>query len=71
MSYIYLVLLPPSLTVKSYSRQCDALRLGEFPTAEKLQWHGSVPNLPDWSDSSRFVAFSLVKSAYCSSLVSE
>ncbi|KAG6557828.1 hypothetical protein Mapa_000595 [Marchantia paleacea] len=46
----------------NFRRQCDALRLGEFPTAEKLQWHGSVPNLPDWSDSSRFVAFSLVDS---------
>ncbi|KAL3692101.1 hypothetical protein R1sor_005752 [Riccia sorocarpa] len=44
----------------NFRRQSDALRLGEFPTAEKLQWHGLLPNTPDWSETSRFVAFSLV-----------
>jgi hypothetical protein len=37
-----------------------ALRLGEFPTAERLEWHGTTPNTPDWSETSRFVAFTLV-----------
>ncbi|CAM6086686.1 unnamed protein product [Calypogeia fissa] len=45
-----------------FRSQCEALRLGEFPTAERLQWHGVTPNTPDWSEKSRFVAFSLADS---------
>jgi hypothetical protein len=34
--------------------------LNDFPTAERLQWHGHDPGTPDWSETSRFVAFTLV-----------
>ncbi|CAN6452621.1 unnamed protein product [Victoria cruziana] len=43
-----------------FRRECESLGLDDFPTAERLQWHGHVPGSPDWSESSRFVAFSLV-----------
>ncbi|CAM6035531.1 unnamed protein product [Sphagnum compactum] len=43
-----------------FRRDTEALRLGEFPTAERLQWHGTTPNTPDWSETSRFVAFTLL-----------
>lgn len=46
-------------------RECESLGLDDFPTAERLQWHGHVPGNPDWSESSRFVAFSLVSSPQC------
>ncbi|XWS52299.1 hypothetical protein CRYUN_Cryun11dG0056100 [Craigia yunnanensis] len=39
--------------------ECESLGLNDFPTAEKLQWHGHTPGMPDWSDTSRFVAFTL------------
>jgi len=31
----------------------------EFPTAETLTWHGKLPNEPDWSEESRFIAWTL------------
>ncbi|XP_031499987.1 isoamylase 1, chloroplastic isoform X2 [Nymphaea colorata] len=43
-----------------FRRECESLGLDDFPTAERLQWHGHVPGNPDWSESSRFVAFSLI-----------
>ncbi|KAJ7517436.1 hypothetical protein O6H91_21G024500 [Diphasiastrum complanatum] len=43
-----------------FRRQSEALGLEDFPTAERLQWHGTSPNIPDWSETSRFVAFTLV-----------
>ncbi|KAH9305809.1 hypothetical protein KI387_010213, partial [Taxus chinensis] len=42
--------------------ECESLGLEDFPTAERLQWHGHQPEMPDWSESSRFVAFTLVDS---------
>jgi len=39
---------------------CESLCLDDFPTAQKLQWHGHQPAVPDWSTTSRSVAFSLV-----------
>ncbi|CAN4084915.1 unnamed protein product [Withania somnifera] len=39
---------------------CESLGLDGFPTAERLQWHGHAPRTPDWSETSRFVAFTLV-----------
>uniref|UniRef100_A0A1J3HWY0 isoamylase n=1 Tax=Noccaea caerulescens TaxID=107243 RepID=A0A1J3HWY0_NOCCA len=42
--------------------ECESLGLNDFPTAERLQWHGLAPGMPDWSETSRFVAFSLVDS---------
>eukprot|EP01018_Ginkgo_biloba_P027663 Gb_26115 [translate_table: standard] len=42
--------------------ECESLGLEEFPTAERLQWHGHLPEIPDWSESSRFVAFTIVDS---------
>ncbi|XP_024544840.1 isoamylase 1, chloroplastic [Selaginella moellendorffii] len=44
----------------NFRRQSESLGLGDFPTAERLEWHGVVPETPDWSETSRFVAFSLV-----------
>ncbi|KAH6779241.1 isoamylase 1 [Perilla frutescens var. hirtella] len=46
----------------NFRRECESLGLNDFPTAERLQWHGHAPGLPDWSDSSRFVAFTLIDS---------
>ncbi|MBA0841796.1 hypothetical protein Goarm_001658 [Gossypium armourianum] len=45
-----------------FRRECESLRLNDFPTAERLQWHGHTPGKPDWSDTSRFVAFTLIDS---------
>lgn len=42
--------------------ECESLGLDDFPTAERLQWHGHHPGAPDWSGTSRFVAFSLMDS---------
>ncbi|XP_010505692.1 PREDICTED: isoamylase 1, chloroplastic-like [Camelina sativa] len=42
--------------------ECESLGLNDFPTAKRLQWHGVAPEVPDWSEISRFVAFSLVDS---------
>ncbi|KAL8152530.1 hypothetical protein V2J09_010290, partial [Rumex salicifolius] len=39
--------------------ECESLGLKDFPTAERLRWHGLAPERPDWSDGSRFVAFTL------------
>ncbi|KAK6944677.1 Glycoside hydrolase, family 13, N-terminal [Dillenia turbinata] len=43
-------------------KECESLGLNDFPTAERLQWHGHLPGRPDWSDTSRFVAFTLIDS---------
>ncbi|KAL5699433.1 isoamylase [Ranunculus cassubicifolius] len=45
-----------------FRKECESLGLDDFPTADRLQWHGHTPGLPDWSESSRFVAFSLIDS---------
>ncbi|XP_007014466.2 PREDICTED: isoamylase 1, chloroplastic isoform X1 [Theobroma cacao] len=45
-----------------FRRECESLGLNDFPTAERLQWHGHTPGMPDWSDRSRFVAFTLIDS---------
>ncbi|KAF3338876.1 isoamylase 1 [Carex littledalei] len=42
-----------------FRREWECLGLDDFPTAERLQWHGHQPAKPDWSDTSRFVAFSI------------
>ncbi|XP_073011594.1 isoamylase SU1, chloroplastic isoform X1 [Typha latifolia] len=43
-------------------RECESIGLDDFPTAERLQWHGHQPGMPDWSETSRFVAFSMTDS---------
>lgn len=43
--------------------QCQSLCLNDFPTSERLEWHGHAPGMPDWSETSRFVAFTLTDSA--------
>ncbi|KAF9617544.1 hypothetical protein IFM89_037356 [Coptis chinensis] len=45
-----------------FRRECESLGLDDFPTADRLQWHGHHPGTPDWSETSRFVAFSLMDS---------
>ncbi|KAL6194575.1 hypothetical protein ACLB2K_035657 [Fragaria x ananassa] len=45
-----------------FRQECESLGLNYFPTAERLQWHGLAPGVPDWSETSRFVAFTLVDS---------
>lgn len=42
--------------------ECESLGLDDFPTAERLQWHGHQPDMADWSESSRFVAFTIADS---------
>ncbi|KAL2902515.1 Isoamylase 1 chloroplastic [Bienertia sinuspersici] len=42
-----------------FRSECESLALNEFPTSERLQWHGHIPERPDWSETSRFVAFTL------------
>ncbi|XP_075092884.1 isoamylase 1, chloroplastic-like isoform X2 [Nicotiana tabacum] len=46
--------------VTKFRHKCESLGLDGFPTAERLQWHGHAPGTPDWSETSRFVAFTLV-----------
>ncbi|XP_059287702.1 isoamylase 1, chloroplastic isoform X2 [Lycium ferocissimum] len=46
--------------VTKFRHECESLGLDGFPTAERLQWHGHAPRTPDWSETSRFVAFTLV-----------
>jgi isoamylase len=36
-----------------------ALRLRAHPTGNQVAWHGLLPEQPDWSDTSRLVAFTL------------
>ncbi|XP_077216116.1 isoamylase 1 isoform X2 [Tasmannia lanceolata] len=45
-----------------FRQECESLGLDDFPTADRLQWHGHLPGIPDWSETSRFVAFSLIDS---------
>ncbi|XP_023744999.1 isoamylase 1, chloroplastic [Lactuca sativa] len=45
--------------VTNFRHECEALGLNDFPTAERLQWHGHAPETPDWSETSRFVAFTM------------
>ncbi|KAG6627799.1 hypothetical protein I3843_15G132000 [Carya illinoinensis] len=45
-----------------FRRECESLGLDDFPTAKRLQWHGHAPGVPDWSETSRFVAFTLIDS---------
>lgn len=45
-----------------FRSECESLGLEDFPTAERLQWHGHQPETADWSESSRFVAFTIVDS---------
>lgn len=45
--------------MNKFRSECECLGLDDFPTSERLQWHGHIPEKPDWSDNSRFVAFSM------------
>ncbi|WOL19778.1 hypothetical protein Cni_G28580 [Canna indica] len=42
-----------------FRHECESLGLVDFPTADRLQWHGHQPGKPDWSETSRFIAFSM------------
>ncbi|RAL53718.1 hypothetical protein DM860_015446 [Cuscuta australis] len=46
--------------ITKFRAEAESLGLDDFPMAERLQWHGHAPGMPDWSESSRFVAFTLV-----------
>ncbi|KAJ9689229.1 hypothetical protein PVL29_014743 [Vitis rotundifolia] len=48
--------------MSKFRQECESLGLNDFPTAERLQWHGHTPGRPDWSKTSRFVAFTMVDS---------
>ncbi|XP_071725446.1 isoamylase 1, chloroplastic isoform X1 [Rutidosis leptorrhynchoides] len=45
--------------ITNFRHECESLGLNDFPTAERLQWHGHAPETPDWTETSRFVAFSM------------
>ncbi|KAL8191569.1 hypothetical protein R6Q57_028300 [Mikania cordata] len=51
-----------SRLITNFRHECESLGLNDFPTAERLQWHGHVPETPDWSETSRFVAFTMTDS---------
>ncbi|KAG9449304.1 hypothetical protein H6P81_009269 [Aristolochia fimbriata] len=42
--------------------ECESLGQDDFLTSKRLKWHGRIPGVPDWSKTSRFVAFSLMDS---------
>ncbi|XP_035823394.1 isoamylase 1, chloroplastic [Zea mays] len=42
-----------------FRKECESLGLEDFPTSERLRWHGHQPGKPDWSEASRFVAFTM------------
>ncbi|XP_039120235.1 isoamylase 1, chloroplastic isoform X2 [Dioscorea cayenensis subsp. rotundata] len=42
-----------------FRSECESLGLDDFPTGDRLQWHGHRHCAPDWSKTSRFVAFSM------------
>ncbi|TKY60780.1 Isoamylase 1 [Spatholobus suberectus] len=44
-----------------FRQECESLGLDDFPTSKRLQWHGHFPGMPDWSETSRFVAFTMVQ----------
>ncbi|KAH7288477.1 hypothetical protein KP509_31G027800 [Ceratopteris richardii] len=48
----------------NFRRECDSLGMEDFLTSDRLSWHGECPNMPDWSETSRFVAFTLIDSRY-------
>ncbi|GJP51421.1 hypothetical protein CLOM_g10586, partial [Closterium sp. NIES-68] len=45
--------------VAALRKEFKCFRLDDFPTAHHLQWHGLTPANPDWSDTSRFIAFTI------------
>ncbi|XP_028760019.1 isoamylase 1, chloroplastic [Neltuma alba] len=45
-----------------FRKECESLGLEDFATSERLQWHGHFPGMPDWSETSRFVAFTMIDS---------
>ncbi|KAL6585992.1 Isoamylase su1, chloroplastic [Orobanche minor] len=48
--------------VTNFRHECESLSSSDFQTAERLQWHGHAPGMPDWSNTSRYVAFTLIDS---------
>eukprot|EP00850_Spirogloea_muscicola_P010847 SM000065S20196 [mRNA] locus=s65:232907:239639:- [translate_table: standard] len=40
-------------------RKTESFRLYDYPPGDRLQWHGITPGNPDWSESSRFLAFTI------------
>ncbi|XP_022632455.1 isoamylase 1, chloroplastic-like isoform X2 [Vigna radiata var. radiata] len=47
--------------VTKFHQECESMGLDDFPTSKRLQWHGHFPGMPDWSETSRFVAFTMVE----------
>eukprot|EP00897_Mesotaenium_endlicherianum_P003623 jgi/Mesen1/3289/ME000191S02431 len=43
----------------NFRRECECLGLPDFPNAQRLEWHGLTPSTPDWSETSRFIAFTI------------
>lgn len=46
----------------AFRKKQNCLKHTQFLSTQDIYWHGLTPNHPDWSDSSRFVAFTLVGS---------
>lgn len=57
---VYVAHIAYSCSFDVQYRECESLGLEDFPTSERLQWHGHQPGKPDWSEASRFVAFTMV-----------
>jgi hypothetical protein len=41
-------------------RDNEVFRMEDYPSDWNLDWHGHTPGSPDWSETSRFIAYSLV-----------
>lgn len=41
-------------------RENAVFRMEDYPSDWNLDWHGHGPGTPDWSETSRFIAYSLV-----------
>ena len=45
--------------IPSLRKRHQELQRTEYVTDRQIQWHGELPNTPDWSETSRLVAFSI------------
>lgn len=42
-----------------FRRHCPLLKYDEFLTEKEIQWHGLIPQQPDWNNDNKFLAFTI------------